>query len=697
MRYAKLAFLAFLLTVLPAVTIINVLADEAPAAPPKAEEKPPVAAPQPVGPAFDQLKKLQAAGHDKLNYIVMRSYQFVGWFKTEFAVGTLDNQPVIEQTLAGSYSLDFGQDVKVEGKICYNGKFEVQSVAESITRQGQTSTVKGTRNEKVLQVEVTQGDKSLGKADIIVEGLPDPPISVYALALRYLDNPMKDDGTISILNDLGLPGFAAATTQAQGKTTMIAPDARNATCLLYTTDQSHRILIESNSGLIMRQDYLMNATTSHFLIDKPTFDNWAVNGKWAESKKALVQNMLGMLPAPAKPLPDWNAKGAEMAKHWKELADKIPADQIEGIKTFATNLPALDAKALTQEQKDALAKFGDNFIYYVMSQSLNGEDQMLKMSLRFTCIGKALQIQFPADIPQDVRDTVISMLYDEKLPLDQNAIMLLINRAWSQELQDALVDRIKTTTSDSLVQILIPMVVQKQPAWVDRLALYSLQVKATATMSAAVATLGTTVDKPLYIGLLLERWRLSPAVALSFDAFAALGKILGEKMVGTEPNAFYCKWHTAVFGTETAATPEVVKKAKELFVKLDDKDIEVRKAAKKDLVALGKAVLPLLEEQRNSDSAEVREAVKDITDQIVAPGYSDTVDFIRKNEFDRNISMFIGYLACEFPSTRASAAAKLKALTGQEFGDDIAKWYQWYETNKDKLKWNKSKNMWTTE
>ena len=710
MRYAKLAFLAFMLSVLPALTLVNALADEKPAEPPKAEEKAPAAPPkeaakppaadvQPTGPAFDQLKRLQAAGYDKLYYIIIRNLELVGWAKSELAIGMLDNQPVIEQTLTTSFTEYMTrQELKTEGKYCYNGKFEIQSLTESATKQNQTSTVKATRDGKTLTVEFQQPNAEAKKSEVIVEGLPDPPLNVYALALRYFENPMGEGATITILNDNDLANFATATAQPIGKMTAITDDIRLAKCFAYFPDKSNRFVLDTVTGIVIRKDIALNmqVSSAQFIVDKATFDNFVVNGKWNEAMKAIARNIATLLPPPAKPIPDWNAKRAELEKHWKELADKIPAETVEEMKTFRGQIFMIDPKNITQEQKDKLAKFGDNLTYYILAQALNDADQNA-LQIRFSGLIRIMQILFPAELPQEVRDSLVSTLYDEQHANDTNLPGFLAKRAWDADMQDLFIDRIRNTKSEAFFDLYAQAAFEKQPAWADKLGLYMLTNNTGWGFAVVTIYMGPAAQKPLYIGLLLERCRLRLATN-SEDVPRILDAILGQKPEGVDGfafyNEFYCKWHTALFpGPPPSA--DIKKKADELFVKLDDKNLNVRTNAKKDLVAMGKVILPLLEAQRDNSSAEVRQAVGDITDQIVAPGFSTTVDFIRKNQFDRNIAVFIGYLACQMPSMRSLAAARLKALTGQDFGEDIAKWYQWYDANKDKLKWNKDKNMWT--
>jgi hypothetical protein len=692
MRYAKLVFLGALLLVLPALAAVSVLADEAPTAPPANDI-------QPAGPAFDQLTKLQAAGYDKLYYVIIRNFQMVGWAKSELAVGVWENQPVIEQTLASSYT--DGVLTKVEGKIYYNGNLEVQGIAESYTVQNQVTTLKATRKDKALEVEVQPQGGEAKKSEVVVEGLPEPPVNVYALVLRYFGQGLKEDATITVLNDNNLAAFTPATAQMGGKYTAIMQDVRLARCAAVVPDQANRYLLELKTGLVARKDVAFNmaASASQFIVDKATFDNWVVNGKWNEAAKAIAKNVATLLPQPAKAIPDWNAKRAELEKHWKELADKIPAEQVEEMKAFIGALWDVKPANLTQEQKDKLAKFGDNLAYYILAQALNDEDPQAAQ-MRFSILARAMQVLFPDKFPQEVRDSLVSTLYDEMHATDQTLPALLADRAWDADMQDVFVDRIMNSKGESMVDQLCMVAIQKQLPWTDQLGLYMLTNNMGYTFPAVSGYMGSAVNKPLYIGLLFERCRLGTLNNPDMWSAQALDKILAQQQQEGDMFAFYyefyCKWHTALFAGATP-TEEIKKKAEDLFVKLDAEDLATREAAKKDLIAMGKVILPLLEAQRENNSPEIRQAVVDITDQIVAPGYSKTVEYIKKNEFDRNLAIFIGYLACQTPSMRAEAAAKLRALTGQDFGEDLAKWFTWYQANKDKLKWNKDKNIYTTE
>jgi len=691
MRYAKLVFLGALLLVLPALAAVSVLADEAPPAPPASDI-------QPAGPAFDQLTKLQAAGYDKLYYIIIRNFQMVGWAKSELAVGVWENQPVIEQTLASSYTdAIFRQETKSEGKIYYNGNLEVQGLALSYTVQNQVTTLKATRKDMTLEVEVQPQGGEAKKSEIIVDGLPEPPVNIYALILRYYGQEMKEDTTISVLDD-ATPALAATTAQLVGKYTAILPDVRLIKCAAVV--QANRYLIDLKSGLVARKDvsFNMQASASQYIIDKATFDNWVVNGKWNEAAKAIAKNVATLLPQPAKAIPDWNAKRAELQKHWQELADKIPAEQIEEMKTFIGAFWDVKPANLTQEQKDKLAKFGDNLAYYILAQALNDADPQT-VSMRWSNFAKVMQILFPDKLPQEVRDSLVSTIYDEMHATDQMLPALLADRAWDADMQDVFVDRILNSKGEAMVDTLCTVAIQQQLPWTDALGLYMLTNNMGNTFPAVSSYMGTAVNKPLYVGLLFERCRFGTFYNPDMWSAQALDKILGQKPEGDMfafYYEFYCKWHTALF-PGAPPTEEIKKKAEDLFVKLDAEDLATREAAKKELVAMGKVILPLLEAQRENNSPEIRQAVTDITDQIVAPGYSKTVEYVKKNEFDRNLAIFIGYLACQTPSMRAEAAARLKALTGQDFGEDLAKWFTWHQANKDKLKWNKDKNIYTTE
>jgi len=707
MRYVKFVILAFVLLALPATTFVSALADEAPAAPPAAEppkeaEKPAEADIQPAGGAFDTLKKLQAAGCDKLYYIIIRNFEMVGWAKSELAVGVWENQPVIEQTLATSFTDSvFRQETKTEGKIYYNANLEVQGLTESVTRQNQTTTIKATRAGKALEVETTAGGGEAKQSEVIVEGLPDPPVNIYALVLRYFDGGMKDDTTITILNDNNLAAFTTATAQPLNKLTAITEDTRLVRCLAYAPDGANRFALDSRSGIVARKDIALNmqASSAQFIIDKATFDNWVVNGKWNEAAKAIAQNVATLLPPPSKPIPDWNAKRAELEKHWKELADKIPADMLNDIKAFVPTITMVDPKNITQEQKDKLAKYGDNVTYYFLAQALNDADQAAAQ-MRWN-LARPLTILFPGEIPPEIRDSLLSTFYDELHAPDVTYLpAFLAERAWCPDTEDVFIDRIKNSKGEAVVTSLESAALRKQAPWADALGLYMLTNNMGWNFGAVTSYMGNAAQKPLYIGLLLERCRLGVANNPDMWAAQTLDAILGQKEENRDfvafYNEFYCKWDAALFSYGTV--PDDVKaKANDLFTKLDAEDLATRESAKKDLVAMGKVILPLLEAQRNNNSPEVRAAVSEISDLVVAPGYSTTVDFIRKNQYDRNLSIFIGYLACQTPSTRAKGAERLKALTGQDFGEDLAKWHQWHQTNKDSLKWNKDKNMWTVE
>ena len=695
MRYVKFVFLAFLLFALPATTFVSALADEAPAAPPAGGEKPPATDIQPTGFAFDQLKKLQDAGYDKLHYVYITGMEPTGWEKVEFAVGVWENQPVIEMTIALK-TLDYlNMEYTLESKIYYNANLEVQGLAETYTRLAAITKITGTRSGKVLQVTSQSAAGEPVKSEVIVEGLPDPPLELYALPLRYFGVGMKDDATISLLNDLNPPAFATATAQAGGKTTTIMSDIRLGQCLAYPLGQAERILIEAKSGIVGRRD---SGYRTQYLVDKATFDNFVVNGKWTEARKAIAQNAATLLPEPSKPIDDWNAKRGELAKYWKDLADKIPADTLAGIKTFMQQgLGAINInpKQVPQETKDKLSQLGDNLLYYVMSQTLNNTNNQEGITARFS-LTSLLPILFPDKLPDPVRDTIIAMIYDDTMAVDQRLLTLLVNRAWDAGLQDILVDIMKNTKTEPLAQTAADILFSKNPSWADRLGLYVMTAANTSRYPMVVQSMRATAETPMFIGPLLDRCRLATLQMPEFNAGEVLKKIFGENIVGVDLNEFYCKWDAAMFSYGTV--PDDVKaKADDLFVKLDAEDLATRESAKKDLVAMGKVILPLLEAQRNNNSPEVRAAVSEISDLVVAPGYSTTVDFIRKNQYDRNLSIFIGYLACQTPSMRAVAAVRLKALTGQDFGEDLAKWYQWYQANKDKLKWDKERNMWSAQ
>lgn len=701
MRYVKFVFLAFLLFALPATTFVSALADEAPAAPaapaaepPKEGEKPPATDIQPAGGAFDTLKKLQAAGYGTLHYITVAGMEPTGWEKVEFAVGVYENQPVIEMTIAAK-GLDYlNMEYTLESKIYYNGNLEVQGFTETYTRLGATTNMTGKREKNTLKIESSQGDGEPAKSEVIVEGLPDPPIELYALPLRYFGGAWKGDTTISLLNDLTPPAFVTATSQPGGKATVIMDDIRLGQCVAYNIGQD-RVLVEITSGVVTRRD---TGFRSQILIDGASFDNYVVNGKWAEARKAIAQNAASLLPEPAQPIADWSAKRGELGKYWKDLADKIPADTLAGIKTFmqqGLGTINVDPKQVPQETKDKLSQLGDNLLYYVMSQTLNNTNDREGITARFS-LTSLLPILFPDKLPDPVRDTIIAMMYDDTMGVDQRMPKLLVDRAWDAGLQDILVDIMKNTKTEPLAQTAADILFSKNPSWADSLGLYVMTAANTSRYPMVVQSMRATAETPMFIGPLLDRCRLATLQMPEFNAGEVLKKIFGENIVGVDLNEFYCKWDAAMF-SYGAVPDDVTAKANDLFTKLDAEDLSVRESAKKDLVAMGKVILPLLEAQRNNNSPEVRAAVAAITDQVVAPGYSTTVDFIRKNQYDRNLSIFIGYLACQTPSMRAVAAVRLKALTGQDFGEDLAKWYQWYQANKDKLKWDKERNMWSAQ
>jgi hypothetical protein len=452
---------------------------------------------------------------------------------------------------------------------------------------------------------------------------------------------------------------------------------------------------------VARKDIALNmqASSVQFIIDKATFDNWVVNGKWNEAMKAIAQNVVTLFPAPSKPIPDWNAKRAELEKHWKELADKIPADMLNDIKAFVPTITMVDPKNITQEQKDKLAKYGDNITYYLLAQALNDADQAAAQ-MRWN-LARPLTILFPGEIPPEIRDSLLSTFYDEQHAPDVTYLpAFLAERAWCPDTEDVFIDRIKNSKGEAVITNLESAAMFKQVPWADALGLYMLTNNMGWNFGAVTSYMGSAAQKPLYIGLLLERCRLGVANSIDTWSAQALDAIFGQKEENRDSvafyNEFYCKWDAALFSYGTV--PDDVKaKADNLFAKLDAEDLATRESAKKDLIAMGKVILPLLEIQRNNNSPEVRAAVGEISDLVVAPGYSATADFIRQNQYDRNLDVFIGYLACQTPSMRAKGAERLKALTGQDFGEDLAKWYQWYQTNKDNLKWNKDKNMWTVE
>lgn len=333
-----------------------------------------------------------------------------------------------------------------------------------------------------------------------------------------------------------------------------------------------------------------------------------------------------------------------------------------------------------------------------MAQMFSDDDQERYGAPGVVC--SLINLVYPDALPEQVRDSLIALLYDDKPGDLQRPVRLMVERCWDANVEDAVLDRLKNSKNDMLCDNLIRNVASKKPAWFDRLMLYYTVFKGSRQFSA-IGSLVADSPSPMFIGPLLDHLRYGHPIGIGdFSAFAAVANVVGEEAAGakginelSQGNEFICKWNTAVFSAGGTPSDEVKKQAETLFKQLDSEKPAERTAAKSALIDMGRDILPLLEQQRDNDSPEVRSAVGAITDAIVAPGYSKIADLVKANQYDRNLPMFIGYLACLNPASRAAAAGSLKALTGQDFGADFAKWYNWYQANKDKLKWNDDKRM----
>jgi hypothetical protein len=648
-----------------------------------AEQPAPAPEKWPDGFAFDQIRKMKAAGLDKIYYAIFGGDRLTGWLTVEYGVGKWDGKPTATVTVTEPAGRFRQTDVTY-----YDADLNILAI--EITREWPEgdgfawgSSFRAARKGDKLETEFLERGSKPRKREIALGKAQ--PLRPFALPLRYFGRGIKPGEDVSLVE------WNTDQQNVQARDGSVLMDvmgkvAHQVVVLHWGEEPAHHYTVDRGTGMVVRrgsEDRIhMRELGILFPVSRADFEKWIINGRWVEADKAIARNIAGnLLPQPG-PVADWAAKRKELAKAWAEKAEKIPEatqDKIYG----------LERQWLGDSPEIAALK-PDIITFFVAKMLDEDADWYGNES------GNRLAVVWSLakdEVTPEVREALVACMYGG---YESDFVgEFLAHQCWDKEMRDILLERLENSPDIALVQALIKIFREKEPALNPILDVYAylntgrdgcLEIWDDCTEHPVdVRFVGIEMDRDAHMAGRMPGHYLEWPDGRDAKISAGPSERMGE---------FCYAWCEAVFGPEPLSD-ERREKAETLIKQLDSDDWRECEKAREGLMAMGPQILPLLEQEKDNESAEVRSAIQQITDAVTPRGYKEISEFVKANHYDRDLTMLINFLACQTPNLRAKAAARLKALTGEDFGEDFVKWYKWHEAHKAQIKWDEQAGRYT--
>lgn len=587
----------------------------------------------PQGLAFDQLKKMKEASSDTLYYAFFRGQIFAGWVKVTFSLDQWQEKPVVAVTWDGQMD-EMEREVHCTDITYYDANMDIMAFMQygTIAEEGKSENYVEQGIRKDNHFDMKIKDEDGTRAQTL--NLPNAHEAVirgFSIPLKYFGSGAAEADKISVMNDLDMGQWIRWR---------------------YMIGVSNHIDISESEA---KEDAIVMDMMGKQAYDCLAFT--AGEGNYCIDKKnGILVYRAGQDGSFLLVDKDDFANWCENGK-WNEADAAIAGNILSALPAPAK--PVADWKGkvaeIAKKWADKSSQIPPDKLKQVLDreaeldrnhdEKINNTETELVAHILAQILneGRRGDIRadhlitrlYNADITPEIREALTAYLYGDSNGGQMYAMMVLVYKCWDDDLRDVLLDIIHNSGNSRVVADACDELADKYP---DMLPLITLYMQKNPNLREDLImgpSQWTQTDKSLLIGWLLDACiygGLSRYGNVSYNFSRITG--INSNEARHDINQVPYSWLATVFGWEI----------------------------KDDLKAL------------------VRQ---------------DIVDFVKKNHYERNLEMFIGFLACQTPNLRERAAAKLKALTGQDFGEDFAKWYTWYNTNKDKLKWNEEKQQYT--